>query len=316
MAIGECIVDTVDLAAYGIFIERGGSDDFLSFPERRAPDFNDWAEYDGLDVDLTDLSFEAKKVQVKYVIVADDESTFKQHLNSFETLHFAPGHRSVFVREFNKTFQLRFIGFSDYRHKGGLYMPSKKSGRITAEYMMDDPLQLFTTAIDTPVSTRATPSRVTINNIDLSRFGIVVRDIYSTVLRPRSAKPVLERKINNVSGLIADTAVEPKKRPREIVIQCTMLADTLSELLTNMSALFANLNITTAVKLHAGGQGIECYYTKMSGFKKDTPFSRKIKVSYNLHLQEFSEIQLMRLLAAQGGQLIVTENGLFIDLRY
>ncbi|SFL10157.1 hypothetical protein SAMN05216357_112131 [Porphyromonadaceae bacterium KH3CP3RA] len=288
MAIGSCIIDTVDLAAYGIFIERGGSDEFLSFPDRRTPDQNDWAEHDGLDVDLSDLSFEAKKVQVKYVIITDDETAFKQHLSSFETLHFAAGYRSVFVKEFNRTFQLRFTGFSNYSHKGGLYLQAKKTGRIAVEYSMDDPLQFFTPAIDTPITTRATLAQVTLNDIDLSRFGIVVRDIYSTALRPQSAKPVLERKINHITGLTADTGVIPKRQARTIEIQCTMVAGAIAEFMTNWNALFNNLRVTVPVQLGITRTGsvLNCYYSKMTNFKKETPFSRKVKVSFNLILQE------------------------------
>lgn len=288
MAIGGCIIDTVDLAAYGIFIERGGSDDFLSFPERRIPDFNDWEEYDGLDVDLSELSFEAKKVQVKYVVTSDDESAFKHYLNSFEALHFAPGYRSVFVREFNRTFQLRFTGFSSYSHKGGLYMHAKKMGKITAEYSMDDPLQFFTPAILSPISTRETLSQIALNGYDLSRFGIIVRDIYSTALRSRSAKPVLERKINHITGLAADTGLIPKRQARIIEIQCAMIARTFAEFMTNWNALFNNLRITVPVQLGVTRTGsvLNCYYSKMTNFKKEASFSRKVKVSFNLILQE------------------------------
>lgn len=288
MALSSCIIDTVDLTAYGIFIERGGSDDFLSFPDRRIPDQNDWAEYDGLDVDLADCYFDAKTVKVNYVIIADTEEAFISHLNSFETLHFLPGMRSVFVKEFNKTFSLRFLGFPDYKHKGGLYNPRKKIGRITAEYSMDDPLQLFTPAIVSPISIRANLAQISLNGYDLSKFGIVIQDAYSTALRPRSAKKVLERKIQNLSGTVADTVVSPKKSGRQMVIECTMLADTLNEFWTNYTALFNNLRVATAVQLGITRAGvvINCYYSKMTNFKKETPFSRKIKVSFNLILQE------------------------------
>lgn len=288
MALGSCIIDTVDLAAYGIFIERGGSDDFISFPDRRTPDQNDWAEFDGLDVDLTDCCFDAKSVKVNYVIVAETEATFKSHLNSFETLHFVPGLRNVFVKEFNKTFSLRFLGFPGYKHKGGLYNPRKKTGYITAEYSMDDPLQLFTPAVISPVSNRTNLAQISINGYDLSKFGVVVQDIYSTALQPYSAKSGMVRKIQSLNGLIADTGVAPKKTSRQIVIESTMLADTLNEFWTNYTALFNNLRISTAVQLGVTRTGaiLNCYYSKMTNFKKEAPFSRKIKVSFNLILQE------------------------------
>lgn len=285
---GSCIIDGVDISTLGMFIERGGSDDFLSFPNRREPDQVDWPDEDGLDVDLTDCYFEAKQVKVNYVIIAEDEVTFKNNLNTFETLHFAPGYRQIYVKEFNKTFSLRFIGFSDYKHSGGLYKQAKKIGKITAEYSMDDPLQIFTDAINTPISTREYLSYISINGYDLSRFGIVVQDVYSTALRPHSAKSVMERKISNLNGAIADVGVTPKTQPRTIEIQCTMLADSYSEFMTNYTALFNGLRITTPVQLGItrAGAVINCYYKKMTNYKKEAPFSRKVKVSFNLELQE------------------------------
>ena len=297
------------MATLGVFIERGGSDDFLSFPDRRTPDQNDWPEHDGLEVDLSDLSFDAKKVTVNYVMTANDETTFKSNLNAFEKLHFAPGCRSVFVKEFNRRFILRFTGFGNYLHKGGLYMRAKKIGKIATEYVMDDPLQFFTSAIHTPITTRTVLSQITLNDIDLSRFGIVVRDIYSTALQLRSAKPVLERKI---------TDAVPKHQARQIAIECSMLANSVLEFMTNWTALFNNICTTSAIQLGITRTGamIQCYYSKMTNFKKETTFSRTIRVSFTLILQEVTLVQLLRLLASQFGGLIVTEENSCIELIY
>jgi hypothetical protein len=314
---GSCIIDGVDISTLGMFIERGGSDDFLSFPNRREPDQVDWPDEDGLDVDLTDCYFDAKTVKVNYVIIAEDEVTFKNNLNTFETLHFVPGYRQIYVKEFNKTFSLRFVGFSDYKHSGGLYKRAKKIGKITAEYSMDDPLQIFTDAINTPISTREYLSHISINGYDLSRFGIVVQDVYSTALRPHSAKSVMERKISNLNGAIADVGVTPKTQPRTIEIQCTMLAGSYSEFMTNYTALFNNLRISQPVKLNIRtNKSIYCYYNKMNSFRKLSVFAERIKVSFSIEFIEIQLVELYRLLATQLGQFIITESGEFIDLNY
>lgn len=286
--IGSCIIDGVDLALYGTFIERGGSDDFLSFPNRRTPDQNDWAEHDGLDVDLTDCYFDAKKVRVNYVITADDATTFQQHLNALATLHQSPSLKQMFVREFNRTFELRFVGFTDYKHKGGLFKPGMKTGKLTAEFMMDDPLQIFTPAVTSPISQRESLSQIKVNHFDLSEFGIVVREVYSSAIRPHSLKSILERNIHNVHGNITDIGATPKKQARQITINCTMLAGTLNEFYVNYNALFNNMRVTAPIQLEVtqAGETINCYYAKMTGFKKDAPFNRKVKVSFSLILQE------------------------------
>lgn len=284
--IGSCIIDNVDIWAYGAFIERDGSNDFLSFPSRRTPDFNDWSEYDGLDVDLSDLSFEAKKVSVNYVILGDDETVFKQRLNAFRTLHFKAGYRNVYVREFNKTFKLRFVGFSKYRHQGGMVNNRSKRGYLTADYMMDDPLQMYSTAIDTPISQSKIRTYTKINQIGLSQFGIIVQDVYSTALRPASAKKVLERKSDHLDGMWADVGVQSKRASRQITIRCIMTATTLNEFYINYYALFKQMNSTAAIKITSANEVIDCYYSKMSNFKKEAPFKRKIKVTFELNFNE------------------------------
>ena len=125
---------------------------------------------------------------------------------------------------------------------------------MSVDYMMDDPLQIFTPGIDTPISTRTNPTHVKLNEFDLSRYNIVVQSIYPTALRPHSAKPVLERKMQNVNGLIVDTISVPKAAARQITIECVMLADTLNEFWIN--------------------------------FKKQAPYGRRIKNAFNLILQE------------------------------
>jgi len=257
-------------------------------------------------------------VRVNYVIIADNEATFQQHLNAVATLHQSPGLKQVYVREYNRTFEMRFIGFTDYNHKGGLFKPGMKTGKLTAEFIMDDPLQIFTTAVDTPISQRENLSQIKVNNFDLSEFGIVVREVYSSAIRPHTVKDTLELRLHNVNGIIAHVPAEPKKQSRQITIDCTMLADTLNEFYVNWNALFNNMRVTVPIELQVSqaAKRIDCYYVKMTNFKKEAPFSRSVKVSFSLALQEVTQLTLLRLLAAENGFLIETEDGLLIDLTY
>lgn len=316
--IGSCIIDGIDLATYGTFIERGGSDDFLSFPERRKPDQNNWAEHDGLEVDFTDCYFDAKKVRVNYVIIGSNETTFQQHLNSVATLHQSPGLRRMYVREYNRTFELRFVGFTNYKHEGGLYKSGKKIGKLTAEFMMDDPLQIFTPAVISPISQRESLAQIKVNHFDLSAFGIVVREVYSSAIRPRSMKKSLARNTFGHDGNIIDLEPLAKKQARQITIDCTMLANTLNEFYVNWNALFNNMRVEAPIELQVSqaGKTIQCYYDKMTNLKKEAPFKRKVKVSFSLVLQEAARVTLLRLLSAENGFLIETEDGLLIDLTF
>lgn len=285
--IGSCIIDGTDIATLGAFILRGGSDDFLSFPARRTPDANDWAEHDGLDADLSECTFDAKTVRVDYYISAPTETLFKQYLNAFETLHFAPGYRQIFVKEFNRTFSLCFIGFSSYKHRGGLVKTGKKSGYLTAEYVMDDPVQQFSSSPSPGLPSGGGGSTyVKLNGTDLGAYGIIVQEVYSSALRPRTPKKRLERVIRHLDGTIADTGAAPKKQARQIVVECIMTAGPIAEFWTNYNVLFNQIRLLAPLTITAAGSVINCYYSQMSELKKSTAFSRKIRVKFNLHFQE------------------------------
>lgn len=320
MSIGECIIDGTDIATLGMFIERDGSNDLLSFPTLRKPDENDWSEEDGLEVDLSGVTFDAKKVTISYVMIADNYNLFKQRLNAFEQLHLQPQDRAIYVREFAKTFILRFTEFKGYNHKGGYYNPARKRARLAVEYWMDDPLQIYTGAISSPVGDPAGYSNVALNSIDLSKYGIIVNEIYSSALRPRSAKDVLVRRVNTVHGQVADDGeigdtgvfVPKKKKSRELILDCTMIAESTNSLLINMNALFNVLRSDMPVSLKLAYESIYCFYTKMSRFRKRTVFSRKVSVEFTIHLREVTWKQLIRLLATQQGYVIATQDGKII----
>ena len=313
---GECIIDGTDIATLGMFIERGGSNDLLAFPERRRPDQNNWAEEDGLDVDLTDIFFDAKKVVINYVMLADDYPIFQQRIKAFEALHTLPGERQIFIREFATTFILRFVAFQDYRHKGGYYKPARKIAEIAVEYSMDDPMQLYTTAISGPVGDPTHSQHVKLNGRDLSAFGIIVKDIYSTALKPRSVKDVLVRKIHVVNGQEADTQMlATQRKSREIEIDCAMTAANRNELLINMTALFNEFRTSTPMQLMIAYESIYCYYMKAERVSKPYAFSRKVRIDFMLKLQEISWAELVRLLSTLSRGRMKTLSGYYIKLK-
>lgn len=285
--IGACIIDGTDIATLGMFIVKGGDNGFLVFPERKPPMTNDWFEEDGLDVDLSEVFFEAKKISVKFYLTAADATTFKARLTAFATLLFQTGYRQIYVREFDKTFSLRFKEISDYKHSGGLAKSGKKSGFVTVEFMMDDPLAIYNDATLLPVTTRPNLSRIKLNGLDLSKFGIIIQDVYSSALRIRSPKSGLALSFERRTGILADLDFIPKKAGRQITIACTMLADSLSEFYDNYNALFNQLRIAQALTIELPTtEVINCYYKGMYEFSKENAFSTKIKIKFNLILNE------------------------------
>lgn len=282
--MGSCIIDGIDIGNWGMFILKGGDYDFLPFPERKKPAQNDWFEEDGLDVDLSEVYFKEKKLNVKFYIKADTGVEFKSRLNNFFSLISAPGYRSLYSREFDRTFILRYISCSDYTHSGGLFKPGTKRGELTVEFSMDDPLQMFTNPNRLIPVGSGNRQQVAVNGYDLSRFGIIVTECYNTALRPPAVKPPLIHTLR--TGLIASTPLQPTYQAKQIQIDCTMTAPSREAFYYNYEALFNNLTLPDTIEVTTGMETRLCYYQNMVSFEKLRPFKYRSMVKFSLQLMQ------------------------------
>lgn len=286
MIKGGCIIDGIDIAELGMFIMKDEDYDFLSFAERKEPSQNNWYEYNGVDIDLSEIYFREKRLVVLFYIAADSASEFISNLNTFYTLISKPGYRAIYLRDFDKTFSLRYVSCTDYLHGKGLYNPTRKRGEISVEFSMDNPTQLFTRpALLKPISKRTNTTHVSINGYDLAAFGIIVNECYNTSMKLPAVKPPLIRNFERRSGLLVYTPSDVSFETKQIVIECTMTADSRNEFYTNYEALFNNLTLTSSAVLLRTYEGTEdCYYTEMQNFIKLRPFSSRIMVRFSLVL--------------------------------
>lgn len=283
MALGSCIINGVDISTLGVFIIRGGDYDLLSFPDRKEPKINDWFEHDGLDVDLSEVYFNAKKVTIKFYLNAVTTHDFLLNLNAFESLITAEGYQSIYVREFDKTFMLRYVSCPQFTFRGGLIKTTNKSAEIEVQFSDDAPLSIFDNTILLPISTKALLTYVKLNDFDLTNFGIVVKEIYNSALQFSDAKEGLSIIRERSTGLTVYPGA--KLKSKKIAIDCAMLADTLNEFYTNYNALFNQLSKTEVLSLKlADGSNRNCYYSSMTGFKKLKPFSTGILIQFTLNL--------------------------------
>jgi hypothetical protein len=54
-----------------VFVEDGGYKGLVQYPPLKTPDFNDWPERDGIEVDLTDPKLDSKTFGIKFAGVQD-----------------------------------------------------------------------------------------------------------------------------------------------------------------------------------------------------------------------------------------------------
>lgn len=285
--IGACIIDGVDIATLGMFIKKDGDADFIAFPSRKEPLKNDWFEHDGIEVDFDSLVFEPKKIKVEYYLSAPNSTLFKERLNAFQNLHLSAGLREIYIREFDRTYNLQVVSFGKMTQKGGLYKSGRKSATIEVEYLDNNPITTFMPAVSPPVG-MGNLTHVKISSSDLKAFGIIINEFYSTALSLYSPKLGVSRDSQYRNGAIVDVNFVPKKEPRKLSMDCTLKADNLGDFWTNYKALFhfGLAKKEPLVLTLANGDVINCYYTGMSNIKKLAPFKRRILLTFTLNFSE------------------------------
>lgn len=278
---GACIIDGIDISTLGAMILRGGDHGFILFPARKQPVIIEWPDQDGFEIGSDSPVYEAKKLTVSYYLKGD-EMNFKTRLNSFVSLHEAAGYRAIEVREFAKTFQLRYAGVSSFSMNRGFSVTGEKAARISIDYVMDSPLQ-FIGATTVPAANRAIPTRVQISGTDLAAFGIIVKDIYSSAFR-FGIKDRLVYQSAYTTGNTADTSYAPKRGKQELTVRCAMICGDRTSFLENYSALFHALDVASlTLNLAAAGKQFKCYYASMDSFTK-RPWTDRAYAEFDLKL--------------------------------
>ena len=111
-------------ALFGLYIERDGYDDFLSFPKRKESLKKNWADQNGQQVDLSEPFFEPRQFRLKCVLKAigntiqEKKENFWNQYNALFTELKQPGSLDLYIEALGKTFTLFYVDQANVDKKG------------------------------------------------------------------------------------------------------------------------------------------------------------------------------------------------------
>jgi hypothetical protein len=109
------LIDQHDIyAEYGVILLRGSYDGLLQPPKRKTSLSNNWQDEDGLDIDLTEPHWEEKDVDLKFLLVAPDETTWWANYTNFFALVQQFGRRVLQVSELKMSFDFYYKEVDNY----------------------------------------------------------------------------------------------------------------------------------------------------------------------------------------------------------
>lgn len=221
---GTLYIDGFDIyTLFGVFITEGGYNGLLSFPSLKDPDKNDWHEMDGIEVDLSSPKLDTKTFSISFAGTSG--------IDGFMNFLTGSVSRSFNFVQVGITKTLRLVSFTEYAGYG--------LKKIKIDFADDSTLGGYSYLA--PTSSIVTQRGYLIDSVDLSAYGVwILEGSDNEIKKPYSVKPNLIISSKYSSSVIYDTGVI-KKLPKEVKLNCLLMANNLTEFWRNYNALLYNL---------------------------------------------------------------------------
>lgn len=286
---GLYIIDGVDIyTTFGAVFAKGSYDGLFAYPTAKEPLQNNWFEQDGLDIDLSELYYEPKNVTIHFLLSSTvSVADLIAKRDGLIALLNGAGYRKVSLIGYGRSFNLRYVS-SGSPSVFGLDDNGLSGLEFDAEFVMDDPLQMFKgsdgtlrifdkTFDATFGSSGLSFQRyafhlvnngtVSLDGANLKEYGMAVKTLAGTALDGDTLKEPLIRSFERLSGTIADcSTVAMKKSSRELQLSIIAIGASVDEILNNYCALFSDLTVAGHRVVEYGllGKTFNCYYQSQS----------------------------------------------------
>ena len=303
---GKLIINGVDVyTEFGAFVVENGHADLVKYSSLKDIETNNWHEYDGIEVDLSNPKLASKQLVLKMAFSGDKTkfANFIKHIT-------VSGYRDWNFANILRTYRLRLVSNGQLQVAGEL--------RIAELTLVDDfPLNGY--SYQTPTgSYNGITENYEIDGKQLSQYGVsVLQGALAEIEKVPSVKINLLRTANNISGSIYDSTTVVFNE-KTVQLNCLMRADNLADLWRNYDALLFDLIRPDVRDFYSPTRNeyFQCFY-KQSDVSKFYP-TNKPWLEFTLDLVFiFAVIDGEdMLLSSEDDYLIVTEDGKsFIDMK-
>jgi hypothetical protein len=269
-------VDGYDLAVFGCTLIGGSYNSFgnlLKYPKRKAVAYNDWAEKDGIQPDLSEVEFEERKVQLYFGMPGASRAALADRYGRFYDVLAAPGYRTVNAVP-GLTHKLRFNGASGFK----MSEPVLSDGNhyvLTVDFTEDAWGQTAA-----PEYCAAAPCGLLgINSIDFGDFGIGAdacpEDFFSY---PALKEPFDDGRQKHTGSV--------RTKHKSMTLNLWMLANSREQFVNNYLAFFNELKKTGLQTLHVypAGREVGVYYSDCGSFKVERWSGDKVCARFSIGL--------------------------------
>lgn len=263
-------IDDIDVfAEYGVFITEGGYNGLISAPNLKEIKYNDWAEEDGIEPDLSNPVLDTKEFAVSF-------GNIKNSMTEGFLAFLSDGaYHNFDLRETGVTRKLRLVS-----------QPNKTTIRTLEAFILQfaDDFPLNGYSYLAPIN----PIRQSGFDIDkkpFANYGVWVLDgSYDEIMRIPSVKKNLLLNYRNEKGVIYDD-VWVNYQAKDVALRCCLRANSISTFWRNYNALIYDLTRPNERRFYVSraNDTFPCFY-KSCSVNEFTIINKEIWCEFTLTL--------------------------------
>lgn len=300
---GLVFIDGIDVAQYGIESVNGYAS-LLAYPEMREPISEEWAEYDGIEVDLSDPKLKEREVELSFSVKSIEDAERVAYVLS------QAGYRLFYIPLFDRSWNLRYVsqGTPTMYNNGAIF---------TVKFADDFPLRRLGIKHGHGLSIYC-GNKYWIDGVILSDYGLSVLEVKPSLYQAPAIRESLTVSNSVMDGVLYDTGLANFK-PKDVVFKMAFICDNSANLIDNYEAFFHDLVAPNERELSSSFMvdNPKFYYKSASNFQFNSKGGFAI-LEFDLTITFISARPTMLdlLLATESYELVITEDGeYYINLK-
>lgn len=265
-------IDGRHISEWGLRVEDGTLSEWFKLPKRKTVVYNNWAESDGIEPDLSIVEWEETSFKLSFIMSGANPTEYMTRFRTFISFLSDKGTREVSYMGITRT--LRYDQGNSY--DGTPLFEMRKAFSLISLTMKEEKPEIVE---ERPTGTMNLRGQYAINGIDLSEFGLGGEQRDDDLWKyPGMKTPFSDGKAYDLSMVTT--------KHKEIKLSLWWICDSVESFLKNRMALLWQLSRPGTLSLYADsiGGNTSAYYTGCGSFSANMYAGGRVAATLSLGL--------------------------------
>lgn len=265
-------IDGRHISEWGLRVADGCLSEWFKLPKRKAVSYNNWAESDGIEPDLSVVEWEETSYKLSFILMGSTPAEYMTRFRAFIAFLSDKGSREISYMGITRT--LRYDQGNSY--DGTPLFEMRKAFSLISLTMKEEKPEIME---ERPMGTMNLRGQYAINGIDLSEFGLGGEQRDDDLWKyPGMKTPFTDGKAYDLSTVTT--------KHKEIKLSLWWICDSVESFLKNRMALLWQLSRPGTLSLYADsiGGNTSAYYTGCGSFSANMYAGGRVAATLSLGL--------------------------------